>query len=145
MRRGSVCVLSKGNVVNRCRAVAGLFLTVCAGLFILTGCFFEEGDSTSSTTTSSKPGGDKAAFCRDVNTANNIAEQPGTTLSDTQTDDMIKALQSASKKAPDDVPADMKNVIDALLADLQAPGTSLPPSFNTNGDKLAQGAANYCG
>ncbi len=144
MRRGSVCVLSKGNVVNRCRAVAGLFLTVCAGLFILTGCFFEEGDSTSSTT-SPKSSGDKAAFCRDVNTAVNIAESPGPSLNETQTNDMIKALQSASNEAPDDVPADMKSAITALLADLQAPTENIPPSFNTNGDKLSQGAADYCG
>jgi len=139
--------------VNRCRAVAGLFLTVCAGLFILTGCFSDENSEIADdvmrderVTTSSKPSGDKTAFCRDVNTVNNIGEQPGNTLNETQTDDMIKALQSASNEAPDDVPADMKNVINALLADLQAPPSDeAVASFNTNGDKLAQGAADYCG
>jgi len=139
--------------VNRCRAVAGLFLTVCASLFILTGCFSDENSEIADdvmrderVTTSSKPSGDKTAFCRDVNTANNIGEQPGNTLNETQTDDMIKALQSASNEAPDDVPADMKSAINALLADLQAPPSDeAVASFTTNGDKLAQGAADYCG
>jgi len=39
----------------------------------------------------------------------------------------------------------MTNAITALIADLQAPTENLPPSFNTNGDKLAQAAADYCG
>jgi len=132
--------------MNRSRALTGFFLAVCAGLLIVSGCSTSSKDDAASTTTSSsKPSGDKAAFCREVNTVNNIGESPGTTLAEAQTNDLIKALQSASNDAPNDVPADMKNVITALLADLQAPTESLPPSFNTNGDKLAQYAADYCG
>ncbi len=84
------------------------------------------------------------AFCHDVNTATSIAESRGSTRNETQNDQMIKALQSAYGAAPDDVPDDIKAVINSLTADLQAPTESLPPSFNTNGDKLAQFAADYC-
>ena len=58
---------------------------------------------------------------------------------------MIKALQGASNGTSADVPTDFAAVITAMLADMQAPIASLPPSFSTDGDKLAQYAVNYCG
>lgn len=146
--------------MNRLQVPARLFLAVCASLLFVSGCSTSSKDDAASTTPStsattpstsattpgtSEPSGDKAAFCREVNTANNIFESPGTTLNDTQTADMIKALESASNGAPNDVPADMNNVITAMLADLQAPTGKLPPNFTTNGQKLAQYAADYCG
>lgn len=57
---------------------------------------------------------------------------------------MIDALESANH-APVNVPPATAGTINAMLADMQAPGTSLPPSFDTNGNALAQDAANYCG
>ena len=154
--------------MNRGRVVARLFLAVCAGLLVLAGCSTaSEEDSTSGTgkstsgttsnttpaatsaspsgTSSALPSAAKESFCRDANTAVNIMESPGTTLSEAQTNDMIKALESASNGAPNDVPADLADVIASMLADLQAPTTGLPPSFDADGNKLAQITATYCG
>ncbi|TXI42527.1 MAG: hypothetical protein E6Q56_01205 [Mycobacterium sp.] len=103
---------------------------------------------TSSPTGTAMPDAAKEAFCRDVNTAVNIFEAPGTQLSDTQTTDMINALESASKQAPGDVPGDLTAAITTMLADLQGlPGSNgnLPPSFSENGRNMANYVAGYCG
>ena len=91
------------------------------------------------------PTGAKETFCRDVNTAVNITQTSGTTLTEAQTTDMTSALQKASTEAPSNVPADFAGVITAMLADLQAPTNSLPDSWNPNAEKLAIYAAEYCG
>ena len=110
--------------------------------------------ATSSTTTSSAPSpsngdpvptGQKEVFCRDLNKAVNVVESPGSNLTETQGDAMTTALQSASDVAPRDASPELLGTITALLADLQAPGTNLPPQFQTNSDKLAQMTADYCG
>lgn len=101
--------------------------------------------STPSNTTSAMSGASKESFCRDINTAVNVRESAGETLTDAQTTDMAAALETASTGTPSDVPPDFVTVINALLADLQAPTTTLPESWNPNADKLAQYAADYCG
>lgn len=161
--------------MNQFRGVATSSLAAGACLLLMVGCSSatksEEKSQVSSTTTSSSatsttststststetssptgtamPNAAKEAFCRDVNTAVNIFEAPGTQLSDTQTTDMITALESASKQAPGDAPGDLTAAITAMLADLQAlPGSNgnLPPSFSDNGRNMANYAAGYCG
>ncbi len=101
--------------------------------------------SSPSSTSTVAPIASKEAFCRDINSAVNIQESSASTLTEAQTDDMIKAPQIASNEAPADVPANFKRVVTSMLADLQAPTTSLPPSWNTNATKLAQYAGDYCG
>ena len=91
------------------------------------------------------PTGQKEVFCRDLNKAVNVVESPGSNLTETQGDAMTTALQSASDVAPRDASPELLGTITALLADLQAPGTNLPPQFQTNSDKLAQMTADYCG
>lgn len=127
-------------------------LAGCASLLVLSGCTFAADkyggsgtQSSPSSTSSAAPVASKEAFCRDINTAVNTQASSDPVLTETQTDDMIKALQSASTEAPTDVPADFMRVVTAMLADLQAPTTSLPSSWNPNVTKLAQYAADYCG
>lgn len=143
---------------------------ICTGLLILTGCSttINEGPKTqtsgtgtsassptsstppttgatgTSTTGSATPNAAKAGFCRDVNTAVNIFESPGTNLSDAQTTEMANALQSASNQAPSDVPPDFSAIITSMLAALQSSSDTLPPTFSDNGRTLADYAASYC-
>lgn len=98
-----------------------------------------------STSDSAVPTGAKETFCRDVNTAVNITQTAGPTLTEAQTTDMTAALQTASTGAPSDVPVDFAGVITAMIADLQAPTNDLPDSWNPNAEKLARYAAEYCG
>lgn len=143
---------------------------VCTGLLLLTGCSttINEGQkpqtsgtgtsvtvptsptapttgaSGTSTTGSATPNASKAGFCRDVNTAVNIFESPGTDLSAAQTTEMANALKSASNQAPADVPPDFSAIITSMLAALQSSGDTLPPTFSDNGRTLADYAASYC-
>lgn len=138
--------------MNRCPELRGLVLAVGAGVLAVSGCSADawvnlpwSNTRSSSATTTVAPVGSKAAFCRDINSAVNTQESSDPVLTEAQTNDMIKALQSASNEAPADVPADFISVVTSMLADLQAPGTSLPSSWNPNATKLAQYAGDYCG
>lgn len=138
--------------MKSCREVGGLMLAGCAGLLAVSGCSayaYVDGPSSTtsspSSTSSAAPVVSKEGFCRDVNTAVNIQASSSPTLTEDQTEGMIKALQSASTEAPTDVPADFLRVVTAMLADLQAPTDSLPPTWNPNVTKLGQYAASYCG
>ena len=138
--------------MKRRRETGGLLLAGCAGLLVLSGCTFAADkyggsgtESSPSSTTGAAPVASKEAFCRDINSAVNTQASSDPVLTEAQTDDMIKALQSASSEAPADVPPDFMRVVTAMLADLQAPTTSLPASWNTNVTKLAQYAGDYCG
>jgi hypothetical protein len=97
-------------------------------------------NSSSPSTTSAA----KAEFCRDINTAVNVLDSPGTNLSAAQSETVSSALESANQLSVD-TPDGTTDVINALLADIQAPTTNLPPSFATNQHQLAQDAATYCG
>lgn len=159
------------NIAIRSRAITAICAPAVAGLLLLTGCSHPSNhpaSPTPSTTTASAStasanmtgavtatpaantnnpaatGAAKADFCREVNTAINVLESPGTTLDAQQGETVTTALENASQSAID-IPTGTTAIINAMLADLQAPTTTLPPSFATNQDKLAQNAASYCG
>ncbi|MCB0930776.1 MAG: hypothetical protein KDB71_02610 [Mycobacterium sp.] len=155
-----------GGKVNSDRRLKALLLAVCASSLLLSGCSTSAKDrgSGSETTTStppsttstpsatststagsSAPAADKVAFCRDVNTAVNIAQGAGETLTEDQTTSMETALQSASTQAPPEVPEEFISVINSMQADLQAPTTKLPSDWNSKAAKLAEDAAQFCG
>jgi hypothetical protein len=153
------------SIFNRSRLAATICAPALAGLLLLTGCshptahaapqttpttasaIAPAADTATSTGGLSSPAGSavKANFCRDINTVVNVLQSPGTNLDANQSNTVINALANAAQAAPVDTPPATADVINALLADMQAPTTTLPPSFATNATKLAQYAANYCG
>lgn len=153
------------NSVNRSRVITAICAPAIAGLLLLTGCSHPNTHVTpptpstsahnanmsgavpaTATDTSGPPttNAAKSDFCREVNTAINVLESPGTNLSASQSETVTNALENANQSSAD-TPTGTTDVINAMLADLQAPTTNLPPSFAANQNKLAQDAATYCG